>query len=71
MLRKRYQSIYVFFLIFFNIKSTGTSSRAFMGHLEAPLEFGPGRGVVELVSENRMVVGTLSGIVGKAVCLSC
>ena len=38
-----------------------------MGHLEASLEFGQKEGVVELVSENRMVVGTLSGIVGKAI----
>ena len=48
-------------------EATDTSSRAFMSYLEAFLEFGSKEGVVELVSENRMVVGTLSGIVGKAI----
>ena len=37
-----------------------------MSYLEAFLEFGSKEGVVELVSENRLVVSTLSGIVGKA-----
>ena len=47
-------------------KSTGTSSRAFMNHLEAFLKFGSKEGFVELISENRLVVDSLSGIVGKA-----
>ena len=37
-----------------------------MSYLEALLEFGSKEGVVELVSENRLVVSTLSGIAGKA-----